>query len=270
MKRYENLMIGEALSRHNNQYPLACNELSSIYEMGYSQIPKNVKALIFRDTLSAFRLLPLVNTSAAVSAANNLIKSLEAVLPKQKKNLAIVEFKQAKVALKRRNKSQDEEDLDLPSLPQDVLIHIFSFLDVSSLASSSHVSRSWNLATYDVSLWRSLFDIHFKFNHKVLIHIQPCVDWRKAFKMAYIADYSSKRLRPWASGRGYCGDCDTIVWHNNLRCPNKQCRLKSEKRPLELVTTRQVVNYLLGIVSSDDESESDDETIPGLWAYPTL
>lgn len=30
---------------------------------------------------------------------------------------------------------------DTPSLPQDVLVHIFSLLDVSSLISSSQVSR---------------------------------------------------------------------------------------------------------------------------------
>ncbi|KAF2536608.1 hypothetical protein F2Q68_00021500 [Brassica cretica] len=70
-----------------------------------------------------------MNTSAAVSAANLLVKSVESAFPKQKKNLAIVEFKQAKVALKRRTKSHDEH-IDLPSLPQDILVHIFSFLDL--------------------------------------------------------------------------------------------------------------------------------------------
>lgn len=50
-----------------------------------------------------------MKTSAAVSAVNLLLKSVEAVLPKQKKNLAIVEFKQAKVALKRRSKSHEED-----------------------------------------------------------------------------------------------------------------------------------------------------------------
>lgn len=54
-----------------------------------------------------------MNTLAAVSAANLLLKNVEAVLPKQKKNLAIVEFKQAKVALKRRGKSREEEDIGM-------------------------------------------------------------------------------------------------------------------------------------------------------------
>ncbi|EOA13861.1 hypothetical protein CARUB_v10026964mg [Capsella rubella] len=263
MKRYQNLMVGEALSK-NHLYPFVCNELSSVLNLAYSQLPKNVKALIFQDTLSAFRLLPDINTSAAVSAANILLKSVEAVLPKQKKNLAIVEFKQAKVALTRRSKSH-EEDIDIPSLPQDILIHIFSFLDVSSLLSSAQVSRSWNQATHDDSLWRSLFEVHFY--HKRVIRIQSGIDWREAFKKAYFAANSSKALR---SGRGYCNYCDSIVWHDNLRCPNKQCRLKSGNKSVDLISTHQVVNYLLGVASSSDESESDDEAVPGLWAYPTL
>lgn len=49
-----------------------------------------------------------MNTTAAVSAANLLVKSVESAFPKQKKNLAIVQFKQAKVALKRRTKSHEE------------------------------------------------------------------------------------------------------------------------------------------------------------------
>ncbi|CAN7139649.1 hypothetical protein BRARA_J00797 [Brassica rapa] len=262
-KRYQNLKVAEALS-NNHLYPFACNELSSIIDLGYSQLPKDLKAFIFRDCLSAFRLLPEMNTSAAVSAANLLVKSVESAFPKQKKNLAIVEFKQAKVALKRRTKSHDEH-IDLPSLPQDILVHIFSFLDLYSLLSSSQVSRSWNQATSEGSLWRSLFDLHF--THKVLIHIYPGIDWREAFKNEYILYKSSKMLR---SGRGYCSYCDSVVWHDNLRCPKKQCRLKSGKKPLDLMLTHQVVNYLLGTTSSSDESDSEDEAVRGLWAYPTL
>lgn len=103
---------------------------------------------------------------------------------------------------------------DIPSLPQDILIHIFSFLDVSSLLSSAQVSRyfllynstlqslllllfclllicfvssvcsSWNQATHENSLWQSQFDLHF--NQKALIHIQSGTDWREAVKIAYI------------------------------------------------------------------------------------
>lgn len=46
-----------------------------------------------------------MNTTAAVSAANLLVKSVKSAFPKQKKNLAIVQFKQA---LKRRTKSHEE------------------------------------------------------------------------------------------------------------------------------------------------------------------
>ncbi|CAH2070192.1 unnamed protein product, partial [Thlaspi arvense] len=265
--RYQNLMVGEALS-NNHLYPFACNELSSIIKQGYSRSPKDLKALIFRDTLSAFRLLPDVNTSAAVSAAKLLLRSVEAEFPKQKKNLAIVEFKKTKVALKRRSKSH-EEDIDLPSLPQDILIHIFSFLDASALLSASQVSRSWNQATHEDSLWRSQFELHFY--HKFVILNQSDTDYREAFRQACIEDKSSKFIR---SGRGYCDNCDSIVWHDNLKCSKKQCRLmKFGNEPLDPMSTQRVVNYLLGTYSSSDDSDSDDEAIPGgpgLWAYPTL
>ncbi|KAG2299173.1 hypothetical protein Bca52824_035645 [Brassica carinata] len=253
-------MVGDGLSDHR-LYPFACNELSSMIDLGYSRLPKDVKAFIFRDCVSAFRLLPDMNTSAAVSAANLLLKS-------------------AKVALKRRTKSHDEH-IDTPSLPQDILVHIFSLLDVSSLLSSSQVSRSWNLATHEGSLWRSLFELHF--SHEALNHIRPDFDWREAFKTECIVYNSSKMLR---SGRGYCSYCDTVVWHDNLGCPEKEWHFC--KVPLDPMLTHQVVNYLLGITSSSDESDlaesdsvesssvesdsiesdSDEEAVPGLWAHP--
>ncbi|CAH2070193.1 unnamed protein product [Thlaspi arvense] len=136
-----------------------------------------------------------VNTSAAVSAAKLLLKSVEAEFPKQKKNLAIVDFKKTKVALKRRSRSHDED----------------------------------------------------------------------------IEDKLSNFVR---SGRGYCDKCDSIGWHDNLKYSKKQCGLmKFGNKPLDPMTTQRVVNYLLRIYSSSDDSDLDDEAIPGgpgLWAYPTL
>lgn len=54
--------------------------------------------------------LSRMQTSSAVSAAHNLFQSADSVLPKQKKNLAATEFKHAKVAHKRRNKPQLEQE----------------------------------------------------------------------------------------------------------------------------------------------------------------
>lgn len=50
-----------------------------------------------------------MQTQGAVSAANLLSQSAEAALPKQKRGLAATEFKQAKVAYKRRSKTQVED-----------------------------------------------------------------------------------------------------------------------------------------------------------------
>ncbi|CAH2070189.1 unnamed protein product [Thlaspi arvense] len=167
-----------------------------------------------------------VNTSAAVSATELLLKSVEAEFPKQKKKLAIVEFKKTKVALKRRSKSH-EEDMG------NIYLHFHKISSFTSSVSSMH---------------RPYF-LHLK-----------CLE-----------DKSSKVIR---SGRGYCDNCNSIVWHDNLKCSKKQCRLMNfGKEPLEPMSTQRVVNYLLGTYSSSDDSDSDDEAIPGgpgLWAYPTL
>lgn len=50
-----------------------------------------------------------MQTRNAVSAAHLLLQSVEAALPKQKRNLAVTEFKQAMVAHKRRCKAHQEE-----------------------------------------------------------------------------------------------------------------------------------------------------------------
>lgn len=46
-----------------------------------------------------------MQTRSAVSAAHHLAQSAEASLPKQKKSVAVTEFKQAMVAHKRRSKA---------------------------------------------------------------------------------------------------------------------------------------------------------------------
>ena len=52
-----------------------------------------------------------MQTQTAVSAANLLIQSAEAVLPKQKRVLAVTEFRHAKIAHKRRCKDGQEEGI---------------------------------------------------------------------------------------------------------------------------------------------------------------
>jgi hypothetical protein len=51
-----------------------------------------------------------MQTCTAVSAAHLLHQSAEAALPKQKRNLAVTEFKHAMVAHKRRYKARQEEN----------------------------------------------------------------------------------------------------------------------------------------------------------------
>lgn len=51
-----------------------------------------------------------MKTGSAVSAAHLLLQSVEATLPKQKKNLAVAEYKNAMVVHKRRTKARQEEN----------------------------------------------------------------------------------------------------------------------------------------------------------------
>ncbi|KHN12925.1 F-box protein, partial [Glycine soja] len=130
------------------RYPIACRELSFILREAFHQFPKNLQSIVFQDTLSAFRLLPQIQTQSAVSAVHSLLQSVEAALPKQKKNVAVTKFKHAMVVHKRRCSLQ---------LPQDILAHIFSFLEMKSLVSMGLVCWSWNIAANDNHLWEKQY-----------------------------------------------------------------------------------------------------------------
>ncbi|XVF53497.1 hypothetical protein PTKIN_Ptkin05aG0103900 [Pterospermum kingtungense] len=205
-ERYRKLGLGESLPTIF-RYPIACKELSFILRGAYAKLRKNLQSLIFQDTLSAFRLLPQMQTSGAVAAAHLLLQSAEAALPKQKKSLVVTEFKHAKVAHKRRSKAHKEEK-GSAQLPQDVLLHIFSLLDLQSLISVALVCWSWNLAANDNNLWKLQYTAVFgrsgnysrtkkmqwngrsqKVYCKLLeenVVSQTHIDWKETFKRAYI------------------------------------------------------------------------------------
>ncbi|XP_050221881.1 F-box protein At5g52880 isoform X2 [Mercurialis annua] len=274
MERYQKLEFKEGLSRIHH-YPSACKDLSLILREAYNKIPKNLQSVVVQDTLFAFRLLTEMQTSGAVSAAHVLLQSAEAVLPKQKKNLAVKEFKNAVVAHKRRLKARRDEQ-STTDLPHDVLLHIFSFLDMKSLVSAESVCWSWNLAATNDQLWESQYAIFFgnKLKTRELTHLQDDtvagagIESKEAFKRAYLGN-SSKRL---TSNRGFCSQCDTIVWLDNMKCCNRDHEADSDNQQIVPVSPHQVIDYLLNgssiLYSSDSESESEEELLCSLWAYP--
>uniref|UniRef100_A0A9I9EHS7 F-box domain-containing protein n=1 Tax=Cucumis melo TaxID=3656 RepID=A0A9I9EHS7_CUCME len=84
-------------------------------------------------------------------------------------------------------------------LPQDVLLHIFRFLDVQSLGSAGLVCRSWNVAADDEYLWQLQYTTFFgcpddnskPINDKdseddFASSSTPHVDWKEEFKKAYV------------------------------------------------------------------------------------
>ncbi|XVE64307.1 hypothetical protein DITRI_Ditri07aG0090600 [Diplodiscus trichospermus] len=287
-ERYQKLCLGESLPIVY-RYPVACKELSFLLRGAYSKLPKNLQSLVFQDTLSAFRLLPEMQTGGAVAAAHLLLQSAEATLPKQKKNLVVTEFKQAKVAHKRRSKAHKEEK-GSAQLPQDVLVHIFSFLDLQSLISVALVCWSWNLAANDNHLWKLQYTIVFGksgncsrskaqlggrsikedcmfLEENMVSHTY--IDWKETFKRAYIGTFSKKLM----SNRGYCGHCNTIVWLKYLKCSNRRCETKYWNLQIKPISPYQVVEYVMDghismLSSSDSDNESDEEPISRLWAYP--
>ncbi|KAK8521246.1 hypothetical protein V6N13_077365 [Hibiscus sabdariffa] len=273
-ERYQKLCIEESVPRMY-RYPIACEELSFIIRGAYSKLPKHLQSLIFQHTLAAIRLLPEMQTGSAVAAAHLLLQSAEAAFPKQKKSLVVTEFKQAKVAHKRRSKAHREEK-GPAQLPQDVLVHIFRLLDLQSLISAGLVCWSWNFAANDNQLWELQYTIFFsrsvnegRTSLEENVISRTNIDWKETFKRAYKGTRSKKLM----SGRGYCAYCDTIVWLKNLKCSNSRCELKNESPRIKPISPHQVVHYVMDgyisdISSSDSDSESDEELVSRLWAYP--
>ncbi|ONK61008.1 uncharacterized protein A4U43_C08F25140 [Asparagus officinalis] len=230
VKRYGELGLGDALGRRYD-YPWACHELSFLLRSAYPKLPKNLQALIFRDTLSAFRLLPEVQTSHGISSANLLVQAAEASFPKQKRSLAVSEFKHAMVAHKRRGKAR--QNGGSMQLPQDVLVHIFGFLDLRSLINVSSVCWAWNSAAADNMLWQLQYSLLFgdyddkskaqlqniSRGKKVVPHpvvqgedVMGNTDWREAFKRKYIGNVTWKS----ATYRAICGHCKSIIWLSDV------------------------------------------------------
>ncbi|CAJ2629941.1 unnamed protein product [Trifolium pratense] len=289
LERYQKLDLTESLSKIY-RYPIACKELSFILREAFHQFPKNLQTLIFQDTLFAFRLIPQMQTQSAVSAVHLLLQSVEAALPKQKRNMAVTEFKHAMVAHKRRSKAQHQVEKDSLQLPQDVLVHIFSFLDMQSLVSAGIVSWSWNMAANDNHLWELQYVVLYDCAAKQAVKQHPVrpdeevndkllqkpldtrmgVNWKEAVKGAYTGSLSKKLT----TNRGYCKHCKAIVWLNNSKCLNVHGGIISKIHDVKPVTSFQVVDYLLDdslsiTSSSDSDSDSDGESVSSrLWAYP--
>lgn len=287
LERYEKLGMAESLPRVY-QYPIACKELSFILRGAYSQLPKNLQSLIFQHTLTAFRLLPQMQTQKAISSANLLIQSAEAVLPKQKRVLAATEFRHAKIAHKRRCKDRQEGSTQLP---QDVLVHTFSFLDLRSLLSAASVCWLWNSAASDNYLWHLQHVSYFgdsghcskgwalprcemlgndeRMQLQEEVTTETSIDWRETFMKAY----RGNSLKTHTSYRGFCGRCHAVVWLSKMKCCNQRCRLNSKNQQITPISTEQIVDYILDgsvceVSSSESDSDSDEGTTSKLWAFP--
>ncbi|KAL3630657.1 hypothetical protein CASFOL_023641 [Castilleja foliolosa] len=258
----------------------------------HTQNPQKIfNRSFFRKPFSPSASYLKFQTQSAISAANSLLHSAEFALPKQKRALAVTEHKHAVVASKRKSKTnQEEQGLNL--LPHDILVHIFSFLDVQSLVSASAVCRSWNGVASDKRLWKLLYASFFSNSENVTMHygfkthgvsknddkVQHSlegdgagigIDWKCAFKTAF-KDTSFRKLK---SYRGYCWSCCSIVWLSCNKCSNKSNSKDSSNHQISPISRQQIVEYILGgglisDSSSESDSDSEDASIFKLWAYP--
>ncbi|XP_057798576.1 F-box protein At5g52880 isoform X3 [Salvia miltiorrhiza] len=274
IERYQSLSIKECLSKRS-QYSFACKQLSFLLKNAYSKFPKNLQSLIFQDTIFAFRLLPEMQTQSAISAANSLLQSAEFALPKQKRALAVTEHKHAVVASKRKSKTNNEEGID--QLPQDVLVHVFGFLDVQSLLSASAVCRSWNGVAGDNCLWKLLYDTYFSNCESFVKNEGLGTIGASKNEMHQIDDITTfgvnYRFAFEAAYKGYCSSCRSIVWLDRNRCSNETNRRDEVKHQIKPISIEKVGDFILdGFVSSESSSDSDSDTEDvfalRLWAYP--
>ncbi|PVH62100.1 hypothetical protein PAHAL_3G206100 [Panicum hallii] len=291
-ERYRGMGIAAALLRPWD-YPTACGELAALLRIGYAEIPKAAQALVASDVLLALRLLPDVQTGYALSAANTLLQAVEVALPKQKKAQAVSEFKHSVIAHKRRARVQ--QNSGLPHIPHDVLVHIFTFLDMHSLVATGLVCWSWNSAANDNNLWKMHYSLFFglcrlrcnsipvsgvqKSRDLVQssidsVSIDPNFWWKESFHSKYAECASWK----FASNRALCGQCRSVIWLSNLTCaaPHHCPRNGRDEVKLRPLLPDTVAKYILhhddlaasSSSESDDTDDSDYENgHPRFWTF---
>ena len=87
-----------------------------------------------------------MQTRNAVLAAHLLLQSAEAALPKQKKNLAVAEYKNAMIAHKRRTKARQEEK------GIEILLCVCSYLNIFD------VFRSLSVGDHEIACFDMLIE----------------------------------------------------------------------------------------------------------------
>ncbi|XP_044981947.1 F-box protein At5g52880 [Hordeum vulgare subsp. vulgare] len=291
VKRYTEMGIAAALSRPWD-YPTACRELAELLRHGYAGLPKAAQALAAADVLVAFRRLPDVQTEHALAAANGLLLAVEASLPKQKKSQAVSEFKYSVILHKRRAKVQQEPGP--PHIPNDVLIHIFSFLDMRSLVAASLVCWPWNSSANDSKLWKTNYSLFFSASHLssnstpvssgiqnshallVQNNVDPVFDdpnlnWKEVFRNKHAECISWSA----SSNRAICQQCRSILWLSNLTCaaPHHCPKKGRDEVKLMPMLPYAVACYILNAHdrpssssdSEDTDSDSENNVPRRLW-----
>lgn len=181
-------------------------------------------------------------------------------------------------------------------LPLDVLLHVFSFLDMRSLVVSSLVCWDWHSAAADNTLWKFQCSLMFGdygsktkeqsyelLGDKKVVLRPPStgddassnINWRDVLNRKY-GGYLA-----WTSEthRAICSRCKSIFWLSHLT-NGRTSHHHYKSFMIKPVSACKVVDYLLdetdftGSSSSDSDYEDDDADVTltsrvrKLWAYP--
>eukprot|EP00897_Mesotaenium_endlicherianum_P003040 jgi/Mesen1/2764/ME000170S01880 len=269
---YMTLQLQPAFLRRRD-YAEACRELALLLRKLYAAASKSLQAVLFDDTIVAFQRLPLMGGSEQKAAAHLLLRAAEAVLPKQRRQVAALEFKQACLTWTRNyrrlygsggggggDETDDDDAADhagAAQLPLDVMHSVLRFLDAVSLARVAAVCSSFRHLAADERLWRAQM-LEIFGEHGAPEACPPDAP----VGLSWAAG-------PFTSNRADCPVCNSIQW---VQIPHTdpggdvpyRCRHQRV-----MISAKQVVGLFLrkfargGVLSSSDSDDSSDgEDLP--------
>ncbi|MCD7469476.1 hypothetical protein HAX54_008531 [Datura stramonium] len=151
---------------------------------------------------------------------------------------------------------------------QDVLVHIFGFLDLKSLVTASLVCRPWSVAASDNHLWQS---IHISFSGSQSDN--PNII-RLTYDLFICVAVLTQEFQEKVTSEGLLQAVQfNCLQLSNSKCCNECYGKITDRHQIIPVSLEQIVEYVIdeSIPSLDSDSDSDDSVDSSffkLWAYP--
>ncbi|TPX35068.1 hypothetical protein SmJEL517_g02484 [Synchytrium microbalum] len=136
-----------------------------------------------------------------------------------------------------------EQTIYMSDLPHEILLKVFSFLDVPSLRHASLGSKLWNELADDDLLWKALCAERWTFKWNAPLQPHPLVNYSNVEFELQDSEISNILRR-----RGYTGETDTTsITHRALRdtlpdhAPHQQPRWKSKWKASYFIAERDSI-----------------------------